>query len=70
MYSEDLRKKVRNIFKKAKNYLSVASKMDLEPSTVHYLVKNEYSRFKKKTGSRKKITSRQTAKIKLEVKRL
>ena len=70
MYSEDLRKKVRDIFKKAKNYRSVASKIDMQPSTVHYFVKNDYSRLKKKTGPRKKITSRQTTKIKLEVKRL
>ena len=70
MYSEDLREKVREIFKKDKNYRSVASKMVLQPSTVFYLIKNDYSRLKKKTGPRKKVTSRQTTKIKLEVKRL
>ena len=54
MYSEDLRKKVRDIFKKVINYRSVAFKMDLEPSTVYFLVKNKYSRFNKKNGSQKK----------------
>lgn len=70
MYSEDLRKKVRDLFSKDKNYRSVACKLDMQVSTVHYLVNNDYSRKKKKTGPRKKITSWQKSKIKLEVKRL
>lgn len=67
MYSDDLRDKVREIFRKNR---SVSSKLDMALSTVYYMVNNDYSRLKKKTGPRKIITPKQATLIKLEVKRL
>ncbi len=70
MYSDDLIEKVRASYKRKKNYRAVASHFGMHHSTVAYMVNNDYSRLKRKTGPRKKISARQTTKMKLEVKRL
>ena len=64
-----VRDKVREMIRKNKNFRSLASKLDMGLSTVHYMLNNDYSRLKKKTGPRKIITPKQATLIKFEVKR-
>ena len=70
MYSKDFLQKVRKLYSKHKTYRKVASSLGMNHSTVRYMVKNDYSRVKKKSGPRKKISSRQQTKIKMEIKGL
>lgn len=70
MYSDDLKKKIRELYAKHQCYRLVGSMLGINHSTVRYIVTNDYSRPKKKCGPRKKVSIRQNTKIKLEVKRL
>jgi hypothetical protein len=66
MYSKDLVQKVRKAYAKQKSYRKVAKAFLM----VEYIVKNDYSRPKKKTGPKKRLNNRLKGRILLEVKRL
>lgn len=70
MYSRDLIQKIRDLYKKHKNYHKVAKLMRMRSSTVYYMVKNDYLRRKKKSGPKKNLMDREERLIKREVKRL
>lgn len=70
MYSKDLIKKVKYLYRTKKSYRKVGVLLNLSWTTVRYMVKNDYSKPKRKTGPKKKITRREESRIKREVKRL
>lgn len=70
MHSEEMIEKVRKLYKKHKSYREVARKLEIDHSSVRYMINNDYTRTKKKCGPRKKISNRELTKIKKEVRRL
>ena len=58
------------MYSEKKNYRKVGLIFKIDHSTVRYIVKNDYTRVKKKRGPKKKISPREKTKIKVEVKRL
>ena len=70
MYSKDFIEKVRSIYLKEKSVRKTADRVELKPSTVAYIVKNNYQRIKKKRSPKKIIKSFQKLKKKGEVGRI
>ena len=50
MYSKDFIENVRSIFKEEKSIRKTAERVGKSPSTISYIIKNNYQRIKKKTG--------------------
>ena len=70
MYSKDIIDKVRQLYAKNLNYQYVARILDLPKSSVWEMVNTNYDRCKKKRGRPFKIDSRESTRIKREVRRL
>ena len=64
MYSKDFVENVKEIYKTNKNLRETSRNIRKPYSTVHYMIKNDYNRIKKKRGPKKIINSREKTKIK------
>lgn len=70
MYSDDIIQKVRELYTIHNNYRKVSSLINIPESTVRYMVNNDYTKKKKKSGRKNLITRRDEVKIKREVRNL
>ena len=70
MHSEELILKVREQYQKIKCIREVARNFGLSPSSVKYMVENNYERRKKRRGPKPILTTRDTMHLTREVRRL
>lgn len=70
MFSEDLRRKIREAFEEDQNYRAVGRKFNISHQTVKYIVENDYGKEKDKRGPKFKLDRHQELAIRRETRRL
>lgn len=68
MYSKDLIEKVRELYNQNKNIRETSRILNINYSTVNYMIKNDYARVKIKPGPKKIIKNRLKTRIKRQAK--
>ena len=70
MHTKEFIDKVRMQFFQLGNYRKVARNLNLAPSSVKYIVENDYDKYKSKRGPKKIISNKENSLIRREVNRL
>lgn len=70
MHSHEFIQKVKELYAETNSIRKVSRLLNTAPSSVKYMVENNYNRTKKTGGPRKALTNRDNLAIKLEVKRV